>query len=329
MDEQHQDEVGPARAAVDIDTAAPGRPRSLLRVWVILIVVLLANAGAVTWWVVGSSRDQAGRDATAATAAASTPIAAATTSQGLGSSPSPTTSTSSPAPAVVEPAPVRTVGNYDAWIVLARNVLDEEVATDPQMISLGFALCREVPISSARAEELASGLGPALVGLTAENVMDLSDVAEQTICPSGVMLPNPAMMPEPTPVALPNCPTMKQLKNALRVVSSHIDSSRGFDERVYLIELRFTNPRPYPVYLNGEVAGADPDGPTMLLPWEPSTYVQDLHGIKLKPGKTTIRMEVTGSGSDHRISPLSWDYWAIAPSENVTDDGARCEQTTS
>lgn len=230
------------------------------------------------------------------------------------------------------PDPTPTVADFAAWVANARSVLDDYVATDAQMVTVGLTLCQEVPVTWARADELTSGLGPSSVGLTAQNVMDLSGLAESTICPGGTVLPNAgaagAFDSEPTPVALPKCPTMKQLKGVVRVVSSRRNPDIE-GSRIWLLEIRVTNPRPYPVYLSGWLQSQTEFGQAPLLSPPDAKYVENTFDLPLKPGRNTIRTEAMDVELGEKPSRLTWKYWTVSPTEHVTDPDQPCEQVSS
>lgn len=227
------------------------------------------------------------------------------------------------------PAMSSRTADFATWIAGSRRLLQEEQANDLGMLFIGVTICRNIPISSARAAEIEDGSRASGVVVTAEEVLALESLAEATLCPGGVMLPEPRSeaLPSPPPTTsaprvVKRCPTMKQLQAKMRIVKRK-PSPDGVG-KVVTIALSLDNPRTYALSLYGDIEYPAEFGPEQLFP----AGDQDILGLPIKPGRQTIRLEMLDIGGDATSPSLRWRYWTINGEEDESGVEA-CEQSTS
>ena len=93
------------------------------------------------------------------------------------------------APAPVDPAPVDpAVMDKAGWLSGARALLTDPAATDDGLLGIGVTLCGQMPLSQAMAEVYASSKYPG-APVSADGWFALAAIADRTLCPGGIMLP--------------------------------------------------------------------------------------------------------------------------------------------
>ena len=242
--------------------------------------------------------------------------------------PPPTSSVPDTPDAVVTATPSVASADLAGWIAGSRLILDEYTGNDAGMLSLGVLVCQNMPMTPERAAVIAAtplvSPGPPV---TAGEYMSLADLAEQTLCPGGIMLTEPTIAPSsvapapsplvPTPTA--KCPTIPQMKPLFNIVGTK--PAADGSGRIVIVDLTLTNPRPYPVYLSGDLSGGG-----VAYPLFPIDTARAYGDVPLPSGSTTtVRTELTYFGGTP--NSIQWVFWAVSGSESVSQNAA-CEQTS-
>ena len=254
--------------------------------------------------------------------------APSTSAQGM-PVPPPTSSVPDTSNAVVTTTPSVAPADLAGWIAGSRLILNEYTGNDAGMLYLGVLVCQEMPMTPERAAAIAARpLVSPVPPVTAGEYMTLADLAEQTLCPGGIMLTEPtiapsSVAPEPSPVAptpTAKCPTIPQMTPRFKIVGTK--PAADGSGRVVIVDLTLTNPRPYPVYLSGDLS--DGGVANSLFGSDTGRAYGD---VPLSARRTTtVRKELTYFGG--MPESLQWVFWAVSGSESVSQDAA-CEQTSS
>ena len=94
------------------------------------------------------------------------------------------------APAPVAPEPVApAVMDKAGWISGSRALLDEYTANDMGMLFVGVALCGKMPMTQEKAALYAANAEPGDMAMSADEFLTLAALADKTLCPGGIMLP--------------------------------------------------------------------------------------------------------------------------------------------
>lgn len=164
------------------------------------------------------------------------------------------------------------------------------------------------------------------------NLPDNGDVGVGN--PAGQAVPIPPVIPVPAvpkaPVTAPDCPTMAQIGGTLTVVGRAPYPGDTYNSLV-TIEVKYNNPRRYPVYLNGTISYASQYADLPLTGWKNGEMDAEPRDVELRPGPGSFRLQMLDIDGGITTARLKWSGWQLAPGPGefyFSDNSQACAMTS-